>query len=177
MKPPRSMLSIVMLAVCAIASAQSANQPVAAPPNAQKTFALMKTLAGNWQGLVTADNPAWSTDKPISLSIRVASHGNALIHELDTGGPEVTVFYVENDHLALTHYCDFGNKPHLVARPSMDGHTIDFQLADLAGSDQMGHVTDGVFTVIDPNHHLEDWTFVPPGIKPVHAHINFKRMP
>ncbi len=42
-----------MLAVCAMPSGQTANRPVAAVSDAQKTFALMKTLAGNWQGSVT----------------------------------------------------------------------------------------------------------------------------
>jgi len=41
----------------------------------------------------------------------------------------------------------------------------------------MGHLTQSVSTIIDPNHHLEDWTFVPLGAKPVHAHIDFKRVP
>lgn len=55
--------------------------------DAQPTFALMKTLAGNWQGAITTDRPAWATDQLIPLSIRVASNGNALVHELNTGGP------------------------------------------------------------------------------------------
>jgi hypothetical protein len=149
-------------------------QPVV--PDARKNFDLMKTLAGTWQGPVTTDDPAMSTDKPMSLSIRVASHGNALIHELNTGGPEVTVFYVDSDRLTLIHYCDFGNRPHLVARPSADGRTVDFDLADAPGSNQVGHVSHAVFTMIDANHHIEDWTFMLANGKPVHAHMDFKRV-
>ncbi len=137
---------------------------------------MMKTLAGTWQGSVTTDNPAWATDKPLPLSIRVASHGNALIHELNTGGPEVTVFFVEADHLALVHYCDFGNRPHMIARPTKDGKTIEFDLSESPGSEQVGHVSHAVFTILDPDHHVEDWTFLPTGQKPVHAHIVFKRV-
>ena len=33
-----------------------------------------------------------------------------------------------------------------------------------------------VFTIIDSNHHVEDWTFMPAGSKPVHAHMDFKRV-
>ena len=157
-----------------LASAQSVAQPVV--PDARKDFDLMKTLAGNWQGPVTTDDPAMSTDKPMSLSIRVASHGNALIHELNTGGPEVTVFYVDSDRLTLIHYCDFGNRPHLVARPSADGRTVDFDLADAPGSNQVGHVSHAVFTMIDANHHIEDWTFMLANGNLVHAHMDFRRM-
>jgi hypothetical protein len=174
MRVLRVAVSILMLGMCIGAHGQSADKLVASP-DGQGALDLMKTLAGTWQGSITTDNPAWSTDKPMSLSIRVASHGNALIHELDTGGPEVTVFYLENGRLGLMHYCDFGNRPHLVARPVTDGKTIEFDLVEFTGSDQMGHVSHGVFTIIDSNHHVEDWIFLPAGSKPVHAHMDFKR--
>jgi hypothetical protein len=169
------LVSIVMLSVCAVALGQSSDKPVASS-DAQKSFDLMKTLAGTWQGPITTDDPAWSTDKPMSLSIRVASHGNALIHELNTGTPEVTVFYVDSDRLTLIHYCDFGNRPHLIARSSTDGKTVEFDLVDFPGSNDVGHVSHGVFTSIDASHHLEDWTFTLANGKPVHAHMDFRRV-
>ena len=115
--------SIVMLSVCALAHGQPSAKPVASS-DAQKFFDVLKTLAGSWKGAITTDNPAMSTDQPMPLSIRVASSGNALIHELSTPGPEVTVFYLDSDHLTLIHYCDYGNRPHMVARPSADGKTV-----------------------------------------------------
>ena len=151
----RSLVSIVMLSVCALAHGQSTAKPVVSS-DAQRSFDLMKTLAGSWKGSVTTDNAAMSTDQLMPLSIRVASQGNALIHELSTPGPEVTVFYLDDDHLTLLHYCDFGNRPHMVARPSTDGKTVEFDLIDAPGSNQMGHVSHAVFTIIDANHHFED---------------------
>ncbi|MGD0801267.1 MAG: hypothetical protein ABR906_08130 [Terracidiphilus sp.] len=167
--------SIVMLSVCALAHGQSSDKP-AATSDAQKSFDLLKTLAGNWKGAITTDNPAWGTDQLLPLSIRVASHGNALIHELDTGGPEVTVIYLDNDRLALLHYCDFGNRPHLVARPSTDGKTVEFDLVDAPGSNAVGHVTHWMLTIIDANHHFEDITFTLANGSLVHAHMDFKRV-
>ena len=169
------LVSIAMLSVCAVAHGQSADKPVASS-DAQRSFDLMKTLAGTWKGPITTDNPAWSTDQPMPLSIRVASHGNALIHELNTGGPEVTVFYVDSDRLTLLHYCDFGNRPHMVARPSADGKTVEFDLVDAPGSNQVGHVSHAVFTIIDANHHIEDWIFMLANGTLVHAHMDFKRV-
>jgi len=183
------LVSIVMLSVCAVAHGQSSDKPItlsdaqksAAKPvtssDAQKSFDLMKTLAGTWEGPITTDNPAWSTDQPMPLTIRVASHGNALIHELSTPGPEVTVFYVDGDRLTLLHYCDFGNRPHMVAWPSADGKTVEFDLVDAPGSNQVGHVSHAVFTIIDANHHFEDWIFTLANGTLVHAHIDFKRVP
>ena len=175
MKSFGCVLSILMLTGCGVAYAQSPGKP-AAVSEAQRAFELMKTLAGNWQGAVTTDNPAWSTDQPMPLSIRVGSHGNALIHELNTGSPEVTMFFVDNDRLTLIHYCDYGNRPHMVARPSPDGKVVEFDLVDFPGSNEIGHVSHGVFTFVDANHHFEDWTFLLPDGKAVHAHIDFKRV-
>ena len=84
------LVSIVMLSVCALAHGQSSAKPVASS-DAQKSFDLLKTLAGTWKGPITTDNAAWSTDQLMPLSIRVASSGNALIHELSTPGPEPRV--------------------------------------------------------------------------------------
>ena len=176
MKPLRLVLSILMLIVCAVAQEQSFGKPVASS-DAQKAFDLLKTLAGTWQGPVTTDIPGWSADKPMPLSIRVGSHGNALIHELNTGTPEVTMFYMESSRLTLIHYCDFGNRPHMVAvLSSGDGKTVEFELVDFSGSNEAGHVSHGVFTMIDASHHLEDWTFIMADGKPVHAHIDFRRV-
>jgi hypothetical protein len=175
MKVLRLAASAAMLALCAVTYAQTPGKPVAGS-EAQKTFDLMKSLAGGWVGSVTSDNPAWSTDKPLPLTIRVVSRGNALVHELSTPGPELTVIYVENDRLTLLHYCDYANRPHMVAQPSMDGKTIEFDLVDFTGSDAIGHVSHAVFTIVDPNHHVEDWIFMPAGGRPVHAHIDFKRV-
>ena len=162
----------IPLLACVLSFGQSSRTM----PDATAALAAMKALAGTWQGSLTTDSPAWATDKLLPLTIRVASHGNSLVHELDTGGPEITVFYVEGDHLALVHYCDFGNRRHMISHPSQDGKVIKFDLTEAPGSDQIGHVSRAVFTLIDPNHHTEDWTFLPKGQKPVHAHIDFKRI-
>jgi hypothetical protein len=171
----RCLVSIAMLSVCALAHGQSAAKP-AASSDAQKSFDLLKTLAGTWKGPITTDNAAMSTDQPMPLSIRVASSGNALIHELSTPGPEVTVLYLDSDQLALLHYCDFGNRPHMAARSSADGKTVEFDLIDAPGSNQVGHVSHWVFTIIDGNHHIEDVTFSLANGTLVHAHMDFKRI-
>ena len=172
MIPFRLAFTALPLFACVLALGQSAGNT----PNASASLDSMKSLAGTWQGTLTTDSPAWSTDKLLPLTIRVASHGNALVHELDTGGPEVTVFYTEGDHLALVHYCDFGNRPHMITHPSENGKVITCDLTEAPGNDQIGHVSQAVFTLIDANHHTEDWVFLPTGQKPVHAHMDFKRV-
>jgi hypothetical protein len=164
------MLSFVLISLSTVVFAQS---------DAQKSFDFMKSLAGDWTGPVTTDNPAWNTDKPLGITMRVGSRGNVLVHELKAPGiptPEITVFYVDGEHLTLFHYCDYGNRSRMVARPSPDGKTVEFDLVEFSGKNEIGHVTHAVFTIVDVNHHIEDWTFLLPNDKPIHVHMDLKRV-
>jgi hypothetical protein len=57
----------------------------------------------------------------------------------------------------------------MVARTSPDGKTVEFDFLDLSGDNQYGHMYHAVFTIIDANHHTEDWTYMMPGDKPLRA--------
>ena len=116
--------------------------------------------------------------------MRVTSRGNALVHEMKEAGKQddpskndhpVTMFYLDNDHLTLVHYCDAGNRPRMAARTSPDGKTVEFDFLDVSGNTQYGHMQHAVFTVVDANHHIEEWTFLMPGDKPVHARMDLQR--
>jgi hypothetical protein len=63
----------------------------------------------------------------------------------------------------------------MVARTSPDGKTVEFDLVDISGGTQRGHMQHAMFTVIDANHHTEDWTYMMPGDKPMHAHFDLQR--
>jgi hypothetical protein len=157
---PLTALSVVIVLIAATAFAQS---------DAQKSFDQLKTLAGSWE--------ATFEGKPVQVTLRVTSMGNALMHEMTGGGPEdpITMLYMDNDRLTLTHYCDAGNRPRMVAKASPDGKTVEFNFLDVAGSTQHGHMHHAVFTLIDANHHTEDWTYMEPGDKPVQAHLDLQR--
>lgn len=188
MKSLRFALTALVLLLSTAAFAQSDAQKSidkVAPSAAQKSFTEMKTLAGSWEGPATFDppQPAWGT-KPVQISLRVTSRGNALMHEMqEAGTPDdparydhpVTTFYLDGDRLLLTHYCDAGNRPRMVARTSPDGKKIEFDFLDVSGSTQYGHMQHAAFTIIDANHHIEDWTFMMPGDKPVHARLDLQR--
>ena len=111
-------------------------------------------------------------------SLRVTSMGNAIVHEMTGAGrPDdpITMLYLDGDRLLLTHYCDAGNRPRMTGMMSPDGKTVEFEFLDVAGSTQYGHMHHAVFTVIDANHHTEDWTWMDPGDKPVHARFDLHR--
>jgi hypothetical protein len=183
------MLFIGVMSLTTVAFAQHDAHKAAeqvATPEAQKSFDTMKSLAGNWEGPVTLEppQPDMSDDKPVHVSLRVTSRGNALVHEMQEAGTPldaakydhpVTMIYLDAGRLTLIHYCDAGNRPRMFARPSADGKSVEFDFSDISGSTNYGHMHHSVFTFIDANHHIEDWTYMMPGDKPVHAHFELKR--
>jgi len=144
MKSLRFMLSVVLMSLSTVAFARS---------DAQESFDKLKTLAGTWEGTFEG--------KPLQVSLRVTSMGNALMHEMKDDGPEdpITMFNVDGDPLLLTHYRDAGNRPRMVGKVSPDGKTIEFDFLDVSGSTQYGHMQHVVFNFIDSDHHTEKWEF------------------
>jgi hypothetical protein len=159
--------------------------PAAAPSEAQKSFDAMKMFAGEWDGPVTVpEMPEMKGGAPMHASLRVTSRGNAVVHEFQEANTPldatkfdhpVTMLYVDGNQLNLIHYCDAGNRPHMIGKTSPDGRTVEFGLVDVSGSTERGHMQHAVFTYIDANHHTEDWTYMMPGDKPMHAHFDLQR--
>ena len=175
-----------LLLICLLAAAGRSTSVTLMPPpavalaraDAQKSFDKLKTLAGSWEGHVTTVPQVAAVEgKPAHVSLRVTSRGNALMHEMTmTGMPDdpITMFYVEEGRLMLTHYCDAGNRPRMKGMVSPDGKTLEFDFLDVAGGTQKGHMHHTMFTIIDANHHTEDWTYMF-GDKSVRAHYDLQR--
>src|SRR5215472_17253654 len=153
--------------------------------DAQRAFDQLKSLAGTWRASVKATPPDPHIDGAApEITLRVTSRGNALVHEMQEAGTAldptrydhpVTMLYLDGDKLNLIHYCDAGNLPHMVARPSADGKKVEFDFTDLSGGNQYGHMYHAVFTIIDADHHTEEWTYMMPGDKPMQAHADLVR--
>ena len=181
MKPIRFAFTLILMSFSAAALAQHehAAAPTAATPSeGQKSFDALKTLAGSWEGTLTLVPPVKEfADKRVNVVIRETSRGNALMHEMTISGmPDdpITMLYLDSDRLMLTHYCDAGNRPRMAARISPDGKTVAFELLDVSGSTQRGNMSDAVFTIVDADHHLEEWKFNYPG-KPMTGRFDLQR--
>jgi len=187
MKMKGFFLPVLLVSLSALAQAQAAApKPPVPKSDAQKAFEQLKTLAGTWDAKVsvTPPMPDMDTGKPSQVTLRVTSRGNALVHEMsEIDAPAdptkydhpVTMLYLDSDKLTLIHYCDAGNRPRMTARASEDGKTVEFDFVDISGSTKYGHMHHAVFTLVDANHHMEDWTYMMPGDKPIHAHFDLKR--
>ncbi len=185
MKSLRSVLPIVLMSLSTVAFAQNEAQKSAAAPvpsEAQKSFTTMKSLAGEWEGIVTVPDAPEMSGAKMHASLRVTSRGHAMVHEFQEAGTPldatkydhpVTMLYVDGDELTLVHYCDAGNRPRMTGKMSPDGKTVEFEFKDISGS-MAYHMHHSRFTVIDANHHTEDWTFMMKD-KPIHAHFDLYR--
>ena len=170
MRLKRLALPVILMFLSVHAFAQS---------DAQKSFDKLKTLSGVWEGKVTTDMkvavPLENT--PMHVVLRTTSRGNALMHEMTSAGsPDdpITMFYLDEGRLLLTHYCDAGNRPRMEGKISPDGKTLEFEFIDVAGNNLHQHMHHAKFTFIDANHHIEEWTFML-GDKTVHAHFDLQR--
>lgn len=166
-----TLTALILLSLSAVALADTKE---ASP------FARMKSLAGTWEGVITTvpEEPAIS-GKTMTVTMRVTSMGNTLMHEMTTPSrPDdpITMFYLDGDRLLLTHYCDAGNRPRMVGKVSPDGKRMEFDFLDVEGGTKYGHMHGAKFGFIDENHHTEEWVFMLPGDKVVHAHVDLKRV-
>jgi hypothetical protein len=194
MKAISFMTCALMLCVSTIALSQTETQnpdrqkpegreAPARPSSAEVAFARLKTLAGNWKGQA-AMGPGMNA--PVRVSLRVTSGGAAIMHEMVPEGRSddpsngdddpVTMLYIDGDRLILTHYCDSGkNRPRMAGKLSSDGKSVEFDFLDVSGGTKYGHMHNAVFTIIDADHHTEDWTYMSPEDKPAQAHIDLAR--
>ena len=143
-----------LLAVALVATAALAQS------DAQKSFTQLKSLSGSWEGK-TPDG------KPLLVSFRETAGGSAIMSEILGTGPENMVSLIHMDgpnKLLMTHYCGAGNQPRMQASVSPDGKTITFTFFDGTNiAPGAGHMQSVVLTMLDNNHHTEDWTFVDHG--------------
>ena len=163
---------IILLATATVASSQEQPKTANAPSDAKKAFATLKSLTGSWQGTIM--------DIPINFTIRAVSSGTAILHEATTDGGrppnhEITMFYVDGDRLLATHYCDAGNRSNMEGKMSADGKSVEFNFLDVAGSTKGGLVKRMMFTMIDANKHVVEFTFIMPNGKPIELHGEFQR--
>lgn len=169
MKTIRIALTLLLISIGSSTFAQS---------DAKQSFERLKALAGTWTGPITTHPSVPEIDgKPMNVTLRVTSMGNTLMHEMTGAGrPDdpITMLYLDGERLELTHYCDANNRPRMTAKASPDGKRIEFQFQDVRGDMKYGHMHGAVFTIVDENHHTEDWTFMR-GDKPYHAHVELRR--
>ena len=131
-------------------------------------FERIKKLKGTWKATSTK---GWEERQ----QFRLIARGTAVVSQsepspsADASTPDaspdssmLTVFNMDGDRLLLTHYCEAGNHPRLIAAASEDaGRTLRFNFLDATNlaSRASGHMHAVVIKFVDDTHFDEQWSW------------------
>lgn len=93
-------------------------------PSGNEALEIMKGLAGEWQGTVSEQG------KPgVTVVYRVTSAGHAVLETLFPGTDHemVTVYYLDDGKLVLTHYCAMANQPRMALQKDSTPQDLIFE--------------------------------------------------
>jgi hypothetical protein len=146
------LLISVLSLLTVVASAQT---------DAQKAFTAIKNMPGTWEGKS-------QEGEMIKVDFKVTSGGSAVMSEILGHGSDdmVSMFHLDGpNRLLLTHYCAAGNQPRMQASVSPDGKIITFNFVDATNlaTPDAGRMQRMVLTLLDDNHHTEEWIFLDHG--------------
>jgi hypothetical protein len=155
------MHSACKLQIIAVALALAATAAFA-QTEGQKAFATLKTLPGTWEG---TGMEGQDSNMPLRVEFKVTGRGSAIVSEIEGHDDMISMFHMDGDRLLMTHYCAVGNQPRMQASVSPDGKTLTFNFVDATGlsAPDAGHMQKMILTVLDENHHTEEWVFVDHG--------------
>jgi hypothetical protein len=164
MKTHRIMLLVALFLASACAFAAGPDANVVSGTAAESAFARLKSLAGEWQAVDAKGQKS-------TLNYQVVSAGSAVLEQfrseaLPPGSEMVTVYYLDDGQLVLTHYCMAKNQPHLRAtryNPASGELDFDFVSAGNMSSRADGHMHSAKISFIDGDHFSSDWQFVENG--------------
>lgn len=156
----RTTLRTALLAALILSALAAFAQTGSTQTDAQKAFAAIKNLPGAWEGK-RADGSTFD------VTFKLTSAGTAVMSEILVPDEDmISMFHLDGpNRLLLTHYCAAGNQPRMQASFSRDGKTITFNYVDATNlaSPDAGHMQRMVLTIVDADHHTEEWTFADHG--------------
>jgi hypothetical protein len=150
-------IRIVVLALLAgVTASVFAASPSAPATNATAAFEKLKGLVGSWQG----ESNMGKTE----ITYELTAGGKVLLERMTDEAKHdtmLTTYYLDGDHLSLTHYCLLGNEPHMVARKiDLESGEIIFDFAgagNLASRDAQ-HMHTATIRLLDADHFTGLWT-------------------
>lgn len=147
----------VILAAIALAFAAAT---AFAQTDAQKAFNAIKNMPGTWE----QQTPDGHT---LQVTFKVVSGGSAVMSEIMVPNEDmISMIHLDGpNRLLMTHYCAAGNQPRMEASFSPDGKVITFHSIDVTNlaTPDAAHMHQMVLTLIDDNHHKEQWSFAGQG--------------
>jgi hypothetical protein len=155
------MLILVMVAACGALDAASTvvagEKTMSRDPVPTGKLDMIKKLAGDWVEIADDGTP---TGKVIS-TFRVTAGGNAVEETLFAGTDHemITLYHLDGDDLALTHYCVSGNHPRMKAEAQQSPDRLEFRCArgGTMKSENDQHMHHATIVWRDENHIRTEW--------------------
>lgn len=146
----RKLAPLFVVLACATSLVQAGTYSEAA-------FKKLQSLAGDWEG---KDAHGMS----VKTSFQILASKTAVMETLSPAGMEtmVTLYSLDQDGVALVHYCPTNNQPRMRVVPqSADPQELsfDFQGAGNLKSPSAGHQHHLVLHFDGENHITETWTW------------------
>jgi hypothetical protein len=131
--------------------------PLLAGTHSEAAFKKLQSLAGDWEG---KDEHGML----VKTSFQVLASRTAVMETLSPSGMEemVTLYSIDDNGIALVHYCPTNNQPRMRVVPQSDDIkelSFDFQGAGNLKSPATGHQHHLVLRFDDDNHITETWTW------------------
>lgn len=164
-------LMLILLQLTAGGALAHEHKAVNKDSDGYKQFEKLSAVLGHWT--------AKAEGRDYKVWYKLIAGGSSLMEtEKFEGEPEmITVYFLDNDKLVMTHYCSANNQPHMAALPSSkDGKRFEFayQNATNLADPAMGHMSHLVVTLEDADHLVQDWTWTEGG-KDVHHQFQLAR--
>jgi hypothetical protein len=133
-------------------------------------FERIKSLSGEWK--VSEGSGEHGEDRG-TVTYKATAGNSAVLETLFRGTEHemVTLYFVDKDGLALTHYCMLGNRPHMRAQPGSKDDKLAFKCSegDNSAIESEVHMHQVTFTFTDPDHVKTEWVLYKGG-KPDSTH-------
>jgi hypothetical protein len=145
-------LSLLLFLFASIAAA-----PLVAGTHSAAAFKKLLSLAGEWEGKDEHGMTVKTNFKPMASN-------TAVMETLAMSGMDemVSLYSIDQDSIALVHYCPTNNQPRMRATPGPDEIkelVFEFQGAGNLKSPSAGHQHHLVIQFDDANHITETWTW------------------
>lgn len=147
----------LVLAIVAVTILTAAGPAKGHSGSAQAAFDRLRNLVGEWGGTGEQGRPVKTRFAPIAAS-------TAIMETLDEPGMEemVTIYSLDVDSIALTHYCPTNNQPRMRATPpGGDARKLVFSFVGAGNLPNLsiGHERKLVMGFQDNDHFTETWTW------------------
>jgi hypothetical protein len=128
-----------------------------AATHSEAAFKKLQSLAGDWEG---KDEHGM----PVKTSFQALASRTAVMETFSPSGMEemITLYSMDDDGIALVHYCPTNNQPRMRVVPQSDEVkelSFDFQGAGNLKSPSTGHQHHLVLRFDDETHITETWTW------------------